>query len=137
PLKPMKLIDDLKNFANKHSDTPDMAIMSEGTGIDYETVWACTTCRACVEACPVMIEHVDKIVDLRRNMVMMEGKMPEELQKTMKNWENQSNPWGMSPDSREDWAKNLGIKTFAEHPGAEYLFYVGCAGSFNDRNKKI
>jgi Fe-S oxidoreductase len=144
PLKPMYLIEDIKHhlfdvgdklIADSNAETE--AMVSEKTGLSEETIWACTTCRACVEACPVMIEHVDKIVDLRRNLVLMEGKMPAELQVTMKNWETQSNPWGMSPDVRDEWAKGLDIPRLSEKPDAEYLFYVGCAGSFNDRNKKI
>lgn len=145
PLQPMKLIDDIKRFsrehgakliANKDADL-GVALVSEASGISHETVWACTTCRACVEACPVMIEHVDKIIDLRRNLVLMEGSMPPELQVTMKNWETQSNPWGMPADARDEWARALKVPTFQEKPNAEYLFYVGCAGSFNDRNKKV
>jgi Fe-S oxidoreductase len=143
PLQPMKLIDDIKRYSKVQSEKllkgedVSYALISEESGITHETIWACTTCRACVEACPVMIEHVDKIVDLRRNLVLMEGNMPPELQVTMKNWETQSNPWGMPSDSRDEWARAMNIPTFAEKPGAEYLFYVGCAGSFNDRNKKI
>ncbi len=144
-LRPMKLIDDLKMhlkdvgpamLANGGKESPKPMI-SEETGVTFNVIWDCTTCRACVEQCPVMIEHVDKIVDMRRNLVMMEGNMPAELQNTMKNWETQSNPWGMAPDARADWAAGLGVPLYAEKPGAEYLFYVGCAGSFNDRNKKI
>jgi len=145
PLKPMKLIQDLRAHLMAVGDEllrdplaePSQKLISEESGITEDTVWACTTCRACVEACPVGIEHVDKIVDMRRNMVLMEGKMTAELQNTMKNWETQSNPWGMAPDTRDEWAKGLGVKTYAEHPTAEYLFYVGCAGSFNARNQKI
>jgi Fe-S oxidoreductase len=70
-------------------------------------------------------------------MVMMEGNMPTELQNTLKNYETQSNPWGISPDARDEWCKDLNISRMADKPNAEYLFYVGCAGSFNDRNKKI
>lgn len=145
PLRPMKLIEDLKHYALTHGPElaknpayePSFPLVSDESGITSETVWACTTCRACVEACPVGIEHIDKIVDLRRNMVMMEGNMPAELQTTMRNWENQSNPWGMPQDARDEWAKDLGVKRLADHPTTELLFYVGCAGSFNDRNKKI
>lgn len=145
PLRPMKLINDIKYHLFKVGDRliedptsePTQMLVSEESGITEDTVWACTTCRACVEACPVMIEHVDKIVDLRRHMVMMEGKMPPELQVTMKNWETQSNPWGMPAESRDEWARAMNIPRLADRPGAEFLFYVGCAGSFNDRNKKI
>lgn len=144
PLQPMKLIYDLRLHANAQGDALvankdaelSVALVSEQSGITQETVWACTTCRACVEACPVMIEHVDKIIDLRRNLVLMEGNMPAELQVTMRNWETQSNPWGMPADSRDEWARAVGVPIFADNPNAEYLFFVGCAGSFNDRNKK-
>jgi len=151
PLKPMKLIQDMKvhlldvGDAALAAHTKDPAapvesskpLISAESGISEETVWACTTCRACVEACPVMIEHVDKIIDMRRHLVLMEGKMPQELQNTMKNWETQSNPWGMAADTRDAWAEGLNIPRLADKPNAEYLFYVGCAGSFNDRNKRI
>ncbi len=147
PLRPMKLILDIKEYSLKYSEligsvpegqeasVPKM--ISEETGISTDTVWACTTCAACVEACPVMIEHVDKIVDMRRSLVLMEGAMPAELQTSFTNWERQSNPWGMPQDSRDAWAQDLKVPRLAENPKAEYLFYVGCAGSFNDRNKKI
>lgn len=145
PLQPMKLIQDLKVYSQRtglefkkdpaRADDPPM--ISEETGISCDTVWACTTCAACVEACPVMIEHVDKIVDMRRALVLMEGRMPTELQNTFTNWERQSNPWGMPSDSRDAWAQELKVARLADKPDAEYLFYVGCAGSFNDRNKKI
>lgn len=147
PLMPMKLMTDLRAYAVKSgagealakdpAAEPAIPLIGEGSGITHETVWACTTCKACVEACPVMIEHVDKLVDMRRHLVLMQGAMPAELQTTMSNWERQSNPWGFSPDSRDEWARALDVKRAAEHPNAEYLFYVGCAGSFNDRNKKV
>ncbi len=144
-LRPMKLIEDLKHYALEYGPSfikdpnfvPPVKLVSDESGITEQTLWDCTSCRACVEACPVGIEHIDKIVDMRRNLVMMEGSMPAELQTTMRNWENQSNPWGMPQDSRDAWAQDLGVKRLVDHPTAEYLFYVGCAGSFNDRNKKI
>jgi len=105
--------------------------------IDPEVLWACTTCRACENACPVDIEFVDRIVDMRRHLVLTQGSFPEEVQTTFKNMENQSNPWGLSADDRYNWCQGLGVKTLAEHPDAEYLYFVGCAGSFDDRNKKI
>lgn len=145
PLQPMKLINDLKEHVKRvepvlskdRNAEPPEALISEQSGLSFDTIWSCTTCKACVEACPVMIDHVDKIIDMRRHMVMMEGNMPAELQNTMKNWETQSNPWGMAPDSRDEWARSLNVARYSEKPSAEYLFYVGCAGSFNDRNKKI
>lgn len=105
--------------------------------ISEDAVWDCTTCGACVEACPVMIEHVDRIIDYRRNLVLMKGKIEPEAQKVFSNWENYSNPWGLSPQARGDWAKDLGVKTMAEHPNAEYLYYVGCAASYDSRSKKV
>ncbi len=105
--------------------------------IENDVLWSCTSCRACENVCPVDIEFVDKIVDMRRHQVLTQGTFPEEVQATFKNMENQSNPWGISSDDRANWAEGLGVKTMAEHPDAEYLYYVGCAGSFDDRNKKI
>ncbi len=105
--------------------------------IDPEILWSCTTCRACENACPVDIEFVDRIVDMRRHLVLTQGTFPEEIQPTFKNMETQSNPWGISAEDRGNWCSDLGVKMLAEHPDAEYLYFVGCAGSFDDRNKKI
>ena len=145
PLRPMKLIEDIKehlflvgdDLLKDPNSEPIQPLIGEASGITHETLWGCTTCGACVEACPVGIEHVDKIVDMRRNLVMMEGSMPEEMQNTMRNWENQSNPWGISPDARDEWCQDMDVARLADKPDAEYLFYVGCAGSFDERNKKI
>jgi Fe-S oxidoreductase len=102
-----------------------------------EELWACTTCAACVEACPVTIEHIDKIVDMRRTLTLMEGATPPEAQRAMTNIERAGNPWGNSRDSREEWAEGLAIPTFSERPDAEYLYFVGCAGSYDRRNQKV
>ncbi len=91
----------------------------------------------CMEHCPVFIEHVPKIVDMRRAKVLMEADFAPELQLTFRNMENNSNPWGIGAHLRADWAKEIGVKTMAEDANVEYLFYVGCAGSFDDRCKKI
>jgi len=104
--------------------------------IHDEVLWACTTCRACEEACPVMIEYVDKIVDMRRHLVQEESRFPAELTRTFKGMETQSNPWGVDAAQRGAWADGLDIPTFAERPDAEYLYYVGCAGAFDDRAKR-
>lgn len=108
-----------------------------GNIIKKETVWACTTCRACEEACPLFIEYVQKIIDLRRHMVLMQGDVSPEAQTALKNMETNSNPWGISFSERGTWAKDLGIKRLAEDKNVEYLYFVGCAGSFDDRAKKI
>ncbi len=101
-----------------------------------EVVWACTTCRACEEACPVLIEYVDKIVDMRRHLVQEASRFPAELTRAFKGMETQGNPWGLDASTRADWAAGLEIPTMAEKPDAEYLFFVGCAGAFDDRNKR-
>jgi len=105
--------------------------------MDPEVFWSCTTCRACEEACPVGIEFVDRIVDVRRHMVLTQGVMPAEVQTTFRNMEVNSNPWGIAAGDRAEWCKNLGIKMIADHPNAEHLYFVGCAGSFDDRNTRI
>lgn len=104
--------------------------------IHDDVLWACTSCRACEEACPVLIEYVDKIVDMRRHLVQEESRFPAELTRTFKGMETQSNPWGIDAATRGDWAADLEIPTMAEKPDAEYLYFVGCAGSFDDRNKR-
>jgi Fe-S oxidoreductase len=104
--------------------------------IHDEVLWACTTCRACEEACPVLIEYVDKIVDMRRHLVQEESRFPTELTRTFKAMETQGNPWGIDAGARADWSEGLEVPTMAEKPDAEYLYFVGCAGSFDDRHKK-
>ena len=104
--------------------------------IHDEVLWACTTCRACEEACPVMIEYVDKIVDMRRHLVQEESRFPAELTRTFKGMETQSNPWGVDATQRDAWAAGFDIPMIADKPDAEYLYYVGCAGSFDDRAKR-
>lgn len=104
---------------------------------NLDAIWACTTCRSCSEQCPVMIEHVDKILDIRRHMVMTRNEFPKELELTLKNLENKSNPWGMAAGKRADWAKGLDIPTLADTPNPEWLYFVGCAGSFDERAQRI
>lgn len=108
-----------------------------GEIVKKETVWACTTCRACEEACPLMIEYVQKMIDLRRHMVLMQGEISPEAQTALKNIETNSNPWGIGFSERGTWAKDMGIKTLAEDKNVEYLYFVGCAGSFDERAKKV
>jgi Fe-S oxidoreductase/nitrate reductase gamma subunit len=107
--------------------------------ISAEEVWSCTTCKACDEICPVNIEILDKILDMRRYLSLMESNFPAELGNAYRAMENQGNPWGMNQDDRADWAKDLNVEVV--DPGAafnhEYLYWVGCAGSFDDKNKKV
>jgi len=105
--------------------------------ISDQEVWACTTCGACVNECPVTIEHIDTIVDLRRNLVLGESNFPAELNPVFKNLETNYSPWAFNAQDRANWAKGLNIKTMAENPDGEYLFWVGCAGSFDARYQKV
>lgn len=108
--------------------------------ITSEEVWSCTTCKACDEVCPVDIEILDKILDMRRNLSLMESDFPTELGNAYRSMENQGNPWGMSPNSRQDWAKDMdGVRIVdgGDPLDAEYLYWVGCAGSFDDKNQKV
>jgi len=108
-----------------------------GGRIHEESLWACTNCGACVEICPVSIEHVQKIDDMRRYLVMEESKFPPEVTPLFTNLERNQNPWEINNDTRADWARDLGVKTVAEDPDAEVLYWVGCMGSFDERNKKV
>lgn len=106
--------------------------------VDDEVVWACTTCGACMQECPVDIEHVDTIVDLRRNLVMGESRFPQEAGALLRNLENANNPWGMSQTQRAAWADGLDVPIMGEGDDPpEVLYWVGCAGSFDDRARQI
>ncbi len=112
-----------------------------GGVIDPDVLWSCTTCGACVEQCPVDIEHVDHIVDMRRYQVMIESEFPTELGTLFRNLENKGNPWGQNQSARMDWAKGLDFEvpqlteeTLPED--VEYLFWIGCAGAFDDRARR-
>lgn len=106
--------------------------------VDEEVVWACTTCGACVRECPVDIEHIDMVVDLRRNLVMAESRFPQEAGALLRNLENVSNPWGLPQSQRAAWAEDLGVPVLGEgDPAPEMLYWVGCASAFDDRGKKI
>ncbi len=100
-------------------------------------LWACTTCGACMQECPVTIEHVDAIVDMRRDLVLMESEFPNELNTVFKNIETNFTPWAFNSQDRANWAEGMNIKTMAEDSNTEYLFWVGCAGSFDARYQKV
>ncbi|MFN2490749.1 MAG: (Fe-S)-binding protein [Actinomycetota bacterium] len=111
--------------------------------VEDEVIWDCTTCGACVQACPVNIEHIDAIVDMRRNLVMSESRFPREMQSALQSLETTGNPWGQPPQARLDWMKGgaglqpLEIPHISEASDADVLLWVGCAGAFDDRNKKV
>ncbi len=148
PLSPKKLIQDLKTHLQKERPillgngtgkeaqalTPIM-----GTAITDDELWSCTSCMSCMEQCPVFIEQVPKVVDLRRYLVMMESSFPPEVAGVFKNMEVNSNPWGIGLSKRGEWAKALGVKILseAEDKDIDVLYYVGCSGSFDDRNKRV
>ena len=124
------------------SEFDDHGLAVGGGVIDPDVLWSCTTCGACVEQCPVDIEHIDHIVDMRRYQVMIESEFPSELGGLFKNMESKGNPWGMNSSARLDWAADLPfeIKVVSGEPNSmddvEWLFWVGCAGAYEDRAKK-
>ena len=153
PLAPRQLLLNLRDYLYAHQDEViQKRVLAKANGdgtepaevgqnivgpvIEDEVLWSCNVCRACEEACPVMIEYVDKIVDMRRHLVQEEARFPAELTRVFKAMETQSNPWGIGAEKRFDWAAGLDIPTVADKPDAEYLYFVGCAGAFDDRNKK-
>lgn len=119
---------------------PLVGTAEQGGVVDPDVLWSCTMCGACVEQCPVDIEHVDHIADMRRHQVLIESEFPSELGTLFKNLENKGNPWGQNAKERLDWTKKLGFTvnvfdgTLA--PETEYLFWIGCAGAFDDGAKK-
>ncbi|MCA9565560.1 MAG: (Fe-S)-binding protein, partial [Myxococcales bacterium] len=145
-LNPMQIIDKV----NKHLREKGAKVIRDGQPDEYpplaggiisaEELWACTTCGACVSNCPVFIEHVDTIVDMRRYLALTEADFPAELGPFFRNIENSSNPWGLSRGKRGDWRQGLEFEipllSECDTP-PEYLFFIGCAGSFDDRQKKV
>lgn len=144
PLSPKKLHLDLKHMMIEEGLMEEGAerkpFIGDGENqITEDELWSCTTCRACQQECPVMNEHVQKFVDLRRYLTLMEGKIPAEGQVALQNMEKNSNPWGIGFDKRAEWSDGLEVPIYGSGvpEDTEYCFYVGCAGSFDDRNKKI
>ncbi|GAA3935862.1 (Fe-S)-binding protein [Actinoplanes auranticolor] len=125
-------------LALAEGNRPLIGTEAEGGVIDPDVLWSCTTCGACVEQCPVDIEHVDHIVDMRRYQVLIESSFPAEAGVMLRNLENKGNPWGAPQNTREDWTKGLDFEVprVGETEDFDYLFWVGCAGAFEDRAKK-
>ncbi len=142
-------VDSLAAASHNGHDSPDLvdararlaaaqaseAAMPKLTGgrVAEDTLWACTTCGACQEVCPVFIEHPLKIIQMRQNLVLEQEKTPGDLQRTFRNMERQQNPWGIANDERMAWAKDLEVPTIEDHPDPEYILWVGCAGAFDSR----
>jgi Fe-S oxidoreductase len=127
------LLDEFQHGAGAAADTVQPLI---GGRTSEDVLWACTTCGACQEVCPVFIDHPEKIIQMRQNLVLVQEKVPTDLARTFTNLERNGNPWGIGADKRMDWADGLGVPTLDDHPDAEYLLWVGCAGAFDDRIKK-
>jgi Fe-S oxidoreductase len=156
PLSPMQVIHDVRDDLKSHM--PDRGLFDDmlerfqhgpegvaearehkplvGGRTTEEVLWACTTCGACAEVCPVFIDQPTKILEMRRNLVLVQEKVPPDLARTFKNLEQNGNPWGLGADKRMDWAAGKDIPTLDEKPDAEYLLWVGCAGAYDERIKK-
>lgn len=138
PLNPKQVILDIRaGLDDSGSDVKsmaDVAVAREyvGTG----ALWACTTCRACVYECPVLIEHVDSIVDMRRHLVLMEGDVPDLLANAMTQAERAGNPWGNPRGSRMDWATGLDVPLMSDKGSADVLYWIGCAGAYDPESQK-
>jgi Fe-S oxidoreductase len=157
PLSPMQVIHDVRD--ELRANMPDRGLLDtvidrfqHGQGADphagdeklqfiggrttEDVLWACTTCGACQEVCPVFIDHPEKIIQMRQNLVLVQEKVPPDLARTFTNLERNGNPWGIGADKRMDWAEGMDVPTLDDKPDAEYLLWVGCAGAFDDRIKK-
>lgn len=143
PLNPKLLIMNLRDhlfeqgreiLAAKNGEVEPVSLVPDI--VEEEVIWDCTTCGACMQECPVNIEHVDAIVDMRRHLVMAESSFPAEAGLLLRNLESAKNPWGVPQTARADWAQGLGVQ-IVEDRAPEYLYWVGCAASFDDRSKKI
>jgi len=144
-LNPRKVVHDVKvNLIRnagvlKEGKEPLLPLIGEKEGegtVSEEAIWDCTTCGACVEVCPVFIEQFPKLIKMRRHLVETEAKFPEELLNLFENVEQRSNPWGIAGSERAKWTSIMEVKPF-EKGVTEYLFYVGCAGSFDTRAKHV
>ncbi|MBN1310610.1 MAG: (Fe-S)-binding protein [Anaerolineae bacterium] len=143
PLDPQQIVLDIRTGLRRHASTMlntpknswgEMPVL--GTLIPKEAVWACTTCWACVDECPVRINHVNLIVDMRREMMKNENDIPPTLLSAMHNVENGMDPWGNPKGSRLDWVGNLDVPLMAEKKRADVLYWVGCAGAFDPDSRQ-
>jgi Fe-S oxidoreductase len=141
PLSPKKVIMDIRDFGYRSSTlfskkTEDTAGIP-GQVVPDETFWSCTTCGSCEAECPVYIEHIDKIIELRRRRVLMESRFPSEIEQIYRNIEIYGDAWGMGSALRTDWARGLNIHTVKEDSNIDILYWVGCAGAFDTRSQMV
>lgn len=118
-------------------ELPASLINESSHSISEKELWDCTTCGSCMEQCPVFIEHVPKIVEMRRHLVMEQAKFPEELLLFFNNIEQRSNPWGIAPTDRAKWTQDLDVPFIEEGKEVDFLYFVGCAGAFDSRNREV
>jgi Fe-S oxidoreductase len=148
PLTHKGVNQDLKRWLWRHEEEVGEGRASEGGSFELpplvpnllsaETIWACTSCGWCETACPVFIENVPRLIEMRRHKVQVEADFPPEAQRVLEGMERQGNPWGIGQDRRSEWADGLAIPHWNDGNGPyEYLFFVGCAGSYDDRQKKV
>lgn len=127
----------LRQLRGKYDETNVETLVGRTDALSYDAIWSCTNCGACVEHCPISIEHVDKILGLRRSMVLNEGRMPHEIGPTITGVQRRNNPWNLPEKDRLEWAKGLDIPVIKDKPGAEYLYWVGCISSYDERSMKV
>jgi Fe-S oxidoreductase len=143
PLSPKKFIQDLKTHLYETYPLPLVIKPVEtrrdmiAESVTEEVVWDCTTCRACEDICPIYVEHVDKIIDMRRSLVMEQGSLSRVAKEALRSIEDRGHPWKGSEYIRTDWTNGLRVKVLSENSRADLLFWVGCAGAFYDRNRNI
>ncbi len=128
---------DMLASAPEDSEMVVPLINGSDESVSTDAIWSCTTCGACMQVCPVFIEHVPKIVEMRQHLVMEKAEFPEELITFFENSEQRSNPWGIAPSDRTKWASELNVPLLSDGVKAEYLFYVGCSGAFDSRVRQV
>ena len=142
-LSPMHIVENMKEHVLEFGpgvaagDDQQVTKPLIGNWISEEALWDCVTCGACIEECPVGVEHIDSIVDMRRFMVMEQASMPDTAKNALLSMEQRGHPWRGTTYSRTDWADGLGVPTLAEHPEAEILFWVGCTAALEQRSQSI
>jgi Fe-S oxidoreductase/nitrate reductase gamma subunit len=132
PLSPMKVVQQVGELAEKN---PDGSLIE---AVSQDAIWSCTTCRACQDICPANIEHVNKIMEMRRNLTLMEGAFPgDEVRTAIGNIEINGNPFGLAYAGRGDWAEGLELSIMGQDPNVDVLYFVGCYASFDKRNQAV